>query len=310
MINILCKLYSKIQNRSFILEKIKFYSLLRLNVRIFANTALPIYFLVTRLFCNYKLEKSKNEGKRIIVSLTSFPARINRLWIVIECMLRQSKKPDKIILWLSKEQFANFSGIPKSLQVLQSRGLDIELVDGDIRSHKKYYYVFKKFPNDYIITIDDDIIYRTDLIERLWNSYCAHKTIVAAYGYNIQYANEGLLPYKLWPMSCDGVFENLFFGSGGGVLFPPNLLYKDLLNIDLALNLCPTADDIWLNTMARLSKQRIVKILSDNVLMPIINLNNVTLASQNLAMDKNDEQIDSVSAYYFAKMQVNPFFEY
>ena len=44
---------------------------------------------------------------KLIVSLTSFPARINTVHQVIESLLNQTKKADKIILWLAPEQFPN-----------------------------------------------------------------------------------------------------------------------------------------------------------------------------------------------------------
>ena len=41
-----------------------------------------------------------------IVSLTSFPARINTAHLAINTLLQQTFKPDRIILWLASEQFA------------------------------------------------------------------------------------------------------------------------------------------------------------------------------------------------------------
>ena len=38
--------------------------------------------------------------------------------------------------------------------------LEIIFVEEDLRSHKKYYYAFKEYQNDIIITIDDDIFIR------------------------------------------------------------------------------------------------------------------------------------------------------
>lgn len=75
-------------------------------------------------------------GGKIIVSLTSFPARINNVWLVVECMLRQTVHADKIILWLSKDQFPSDDCIPFSLKKRISDVFEIRMVSGDIRSHK------------------------------------------------------------------------------------------------------------------------------------------------------------------------------
>lgn len=55
--------------------------------------------------------------KKIVVSLTSFPARIKKVHIVIESLLNQTIKPDKIILWLSKEQFEHYYVLPSKLSL-------------------------------------------------------------------------------------------------------------------------------------------------------------------------------------------------
>ena len=43
----------------------------------------------------------------VVVSLTSFPKRIDTVDIVIKSMFKQTVIPDKILLYLSKEEFKN-----------------------------------------------------------------------------------------------------------------------------------------------------------------------------------------------------------
>ena len=40
----------------------------------------------------------------------------------------------------------------------QKRGLTIRFCE-DLKAHKKYYYAFKEYPDDIVITVDDDVIY-------------------------------------------------------------------------------------------------------------------------------------------------------
>src|SRR5690606_16079955 len=110
----------------------------------------PLYFRKSSLSSGDSLYNSYRE-KRYSVTLTSFPARINDVWIVVECLFRQVEKADKIILWLSTPQFEGIK-IPERLLAQQKRGLEIKFVEDDLRSHKKYLYAFEAFPNDYIIT--------------------------------------------------------------------------------------------------------------------------------------------------------------
>ena len=45
--------------------------------------------------------------QRIIISLTSYPARIHIVYKVIESLIKQKEKADEIILWLSILEFPN-----------------------------------------------------------------------------------------------------------------------------------------------------------------------------------------------------------
>ena len=265
---------------------------LRRIVRYWANKHIPVY-----------LSKTVEEGKvykEVIVSFTSFPARINNVWQVVECMKRQTLRPTKIILWLSKEQFGDRNEIPESLRIREGKDFIIRFVEKDIRSYKKFYYVANEFPNDLIFLIDDDIYYPIDVLEKSYKKYLENpKSVVCNYGYHMKSRDNGMLAeYNTWKDNYEYSEEiDLFFGSGGGTLFRPSDMYKDLTNISLAQELAPMADDIWLNAMARLGGCSII-MLAHGLLLPIKNDNNVTLSSANKGENKNDEQLSKVEGYY------------
>lgn len=246
------------------------------------------------------IEISQNKSEELIVSFTSFPARINDVWQVVECMKRQTLLPQKIILWLSKEQFPNKKSVPQELWDRVDDLFLIRFVEGNIRSHKKYYYASKEYPDKLLFLIDDDIYYDTDILNRSMREYMRHdkKCVVCNYGYQIKYSENRSLPYSEWEIiegSKKG--KDLFFGSGGGTLFRPCDLYEDLTNIELALKLTPIADDIWLNTMVL--KSGLIKVLLPHG--PILTIDikdNITLSSVNNGLGKNEEQIQAVKQYY------------
>lgn len=97
---------------------------------------IPIMMRVTSSKKDFSLVCQNSGREKIIVSLTSFNKRIGRVWIVIESILRQTCKPDMIILWLSKEEFPSMECLPKKLLRLQKRGLIINLREGNLMSHK------------------------------------------------------------------------------------------------------------------------------------------------------------------------------
>ena len=280
----------------------------RLAIRSLANLHLKMVFRNG----NPSFSCTGNEDD-VIVSLTSFPARINNLWIVVESLLRQSVRPQRIMIWLSKEQFTDKS-VPRNLKSLEARGVEIKLVDGDIRSHKKYYYIFKERPNSKILLADDDIIYPSDMVERLLTIYDSsphRKKIAHVYGYEMKYNSDGeLKPYDSWG-ACYKPTEgyNLFFGSGGGTLLKPSDLYADVINVETARLLAPQADDVWLNAMARLGGCYYHKI-SNGPILSVQNRNNETLANSNLSENQNDVQIKNVIDYFQNMIGRNPYKKY
>ncbi|NMH89331.1 hypothetical protein [Flavivirga algicola] len=303
--------YTSIKDKNKILKKIRYYSLLRFSIRIFANVFVPIYFLLTKNEKRHCLTQTNKTQGRIIVSLTSFPVRINKLWIVIESLLRQQKKPDMIILWLSIDQFPTLLTVPKNLIRYQNRGLTIKLCKSDLRSHKKYYFAMKKFPRDYIITVDDDVIYNSRLLEYLIdlsNKY--PEAICCNHASNIVMKDNKIEPYAKWKNILLEQSPNMgIMPIGvGGVLYPPNALKSDVFNIELFKKHCFLADDIWLNTMARLNGTKIAKTNYFSSYLPIVYFNNITLSSKNNGEGLNDKQLNAIREHYINTIGIDPFF--
>jgi len=293
IINIIVNFYGFLYNRRGI--PIVVFSPFRFLFRKIANVFLPILLKNA----GPSRQPLKKNVKKIIVSLTSFPGRIDSVWLVIVCMLRQSMAPDLIILWLSKQQFEDFSALPVSLKKILSERFQIRLVDGDYRSHKKYLYAFQEFSNDIVITIDDDIFYPTNMIKELYKAHLVNpKAIICRYGKSIKHKDGSLAPYRTWKEYYSLDEKNIFFGSGGGTLFVPSVLHSDALDISKAFDLCPLADDIWLNAMARLNAVEIIPI-TRCLILPIIIQNEETLCSVNVDQNMNDKQLSAVNTAYF-----------
>ena len=54
--------------------------------------------------------------KNVVISFTSYPARINMVNRVIESLFRQREQVDEIILWLSIEEFPEkYNNLPENL---------------------------------------------------------------------------------------------------------------------------------------------------------------------------------------------------
>jgi hypothetical protein len=310
IVDLFDKLYNHIADRNKFLTKVRFYSIQRFSVRVIANLFIPLYYKLTKNNKSAKLSDTDSHVPVLIVSLTTFPARIKRVWIVIESILRQTHKPDRIILWLSKEQFGSMSELPKNLLDLCNRGLEIRFCDQDYKSHKKYYYALKEYPEDIMVTFDDDIIYPTFLIAQLVSlhkkypeSVCCHRGLV------IKTNKNKILPYIEWPaLKKDvGTSYRIFQTSGGGTLFPPHSLHNEVLNYEVFTKFCFYADDIWLNIMCYLNDVTIVTSDFHSDYLPVINLKNQMLSSINVDLFENDKQLENVRNYYIEKAGIDAF---
>lgn len=296
------------EKRNKFLSTIYFYPIVNKVIAILANIILPIYFNCTKDNPRYSLKskEKKNNEPQIIVSLTSFPPRLPKLWMVIECILRQSVKPDAIILYLTEGQVNRVEDLPRKLQEQQKRGLQIVLCPDKIRSHTKYYYAMQQNPNDIIITVDDDLFYRTDLIER---HLAAHKkypnAIIANWAKRIL-PNTPL--YKEWPDVTKPELSNHFLLLGvSSVLYPPHSLYKDLFMTKEIIDLCLTADDVWLSCMALLQKTPIYFTNNKFTHTPVSISNNETLLAVN--RERNQKCVDNLNNYYQEKLGIRPFID-
>ncbi len=239
--------------------------------------------------------------EKVIVSLTSYPKRISEVKYTIYSLLNQKIKPDKLVLWLSKEEFPNReSDLPSELKEFLKHGLIIRWCDS-IKSYKKLIPSLKEYPDSVIVTADDDLYYPEDWLEKLIKHHEKYPNeIVTHRSRKISFSDNVIDRYLVWKVSEneeDASFLN-FFTTGGGTLFAPNSLSDMIFNTDVYDRVCPTGDDIWFWAMAVLNGTKI-RTVKDNLydIMYVnpardILFNKDTLWSYN--EHHNDEQLEAL----------------
>lgn len=255
--------------------------------------------------------------EKVIASLTSFPARINSVYLAVKSLMLQDYKPDEIILWLSKEQFEGIE-IPENLRELEKRGLQIKYCD-DLRGHKKYFELIKtQKPDELILTFDDDIIYPPDSISKVIKYHKLYpKAIITNRGYEIMFFEDGnLTPHLQWIINSDygvGNPEKLIYISGGsGPLFPYNSLHPDVTREDYIQEYAISVDDLWITVMAILNNTDIVKTTRHHKTYTTLQdtqqyqlaLENIKCKKNEIEIDKYDELLSKLRSIYlnFEKM--------
>ena len=244
---------------------------------------------------------------RIIVSLTSFPARINYAANVLGNMLLQTVRPDKVILYLSKEQFPNREAdLPRNLLKMKEYGIEIKWCDGDIKAYKKFLPAMKEYPDDLLIILDDDLVYGPEMIEKLYEAHKAFPdAIIASRCHEIGMdENDKIRSYKTWKKQCGHdtyqLKDDWFFTGGAGTLFPPHIFGEEIYDLDTIQEICPWADDIWLNIHAAINRVPIINTAANNILTRIEATQGNRL--QDINLDQNDIQLKAVTAHYKEKL--------
>jgi hypothetical protein len=244
----------------------------------------------------------------LIVSLTSYPARINEVWITIESLFLQNYKPWKVVLVLAEPEFPN-KKLPATLVDQINRGLEIIWTERNIKSYKKLLPVREKYPDSFIITVDDDIVYERSRIKKLIKGYMDNPgSVVGCRGKEVVFENNAFRPYMEWPLAdmSSASYRTMFTGIGG-ILYPPGLIDEDmLLDIDTAQDLTPTADDIWFWT-ATVSSHVPVRCLGYNRNLSIkFREIDDSLTKINCVEGGNDIQMKAIEAEYKVSRFVNP----
>lgn len=300
---------NKIYNYYFSLPNFKKYGLagkavnkgLEMTLKRLMDFTIPSYLKRTQKEQGVGVNSTKGEIE-YIVSLTSFPGRINEVWTTVETLLRQSVKPDKIILWLSEVQFPD-KVVPQSLLDLRSRGLEIEFVKDDIRSHKKYYYAFERFPQAAVITVDDDVYYPRDTLKYLIEGNQEYPNcVIANRSHMMTFENGTLQPYRKWQHNKKGVIgaSYLFVPTGvGGVLYPPQSYHSDIFDKSTFKEICFMADDLWLKVATLRNNTKIITTpYFTKDLITVGGSQKIKLVSANSIGGGNDIQFQNILEHF------------
>ncbi len=252
------------------------------------------------------VNKSEKREKKVILSLTSYGRRVHDvLPYTIYSLLCQDYKPDAVVLWLDKNDWDD-EKLPERIKTLKRFGLEVRYCV-DLRSYTKLIPALEAFPNDIIITADDDQFYTSSMVGRIVRAYVANPTKVYTFcGRRPTFNAKGELnPYNAWKFNVRNKVDGPNFALGvTGCLYQRNLFHKDICNRELFQKLSPFADDVWFYFMEVLNGTK-VEILPSSIFTYIPldvfyqRMNQgASLMAQNVHASRNDQQIKAVMEYY------------
>ena len=215
----------------------------------------------------------------------------------LDSIYAQSMQPDKVVLWLAEEQFPNREkDLPdRLLEDLDAGRIEVFWCD-DLGSHKKYFYTMQKYPEDIIVTLDDDNIYSPDTLEKLFESYKKFPKAISAHRCSlILFDNQGeLLPCSRWVLPCELILDEpslqLMPIGSQGILYPPGIFNKAVFNKKAIKDLCSYNSTVFFND----SWLKIHSLMND---IPIVALGE----SSNAQKIKKAQQVALKKSHSYAR---------
>ena len=181
-----------------------------------------------------------------IISMTTLPCRRERLSENLPSITGQSYNFDKLVINiddnLTEEDYLWYD----SLKKIDSR-IEINKADYKWRSCNKLLPTLQKYPNDIIITVDDDIYYPVDSIKYLVEESEKNPDCVIAHEVNPIIVENG--KFKGYVNGIDVKLGHKEFGKylSNCCLFPPHIFNNtDLFNYDKMME-CTEGnhDELW-----------------------------------------------------------------
>jgi len=184
----------------------------------------------------------------VVISFTSFPARIGAVWAVVDTLFLQDAGIKAVVLVLSEEEFPD-RRLPASLRRRVERGLAIEWILTNHRSYTKLLPALKSFATERIVVVDDDKLYPRSTIGELVRASDHWPAAVIGHRGRSGQCVGGR--FRLVDKAdSETPSKNLLLAGNGGVIYPPGALHPDVVDYGLAQALCPTHDDVWFWAMA------------------------------------------------------------
>jgi hypothetical protein len=248
-----------------------------------------------------RLPSQDDQSPQFIVTLTSYGRRLSTTLPYTVCsLLNQSVMPCKIVLYVT-----HGSSIPFVLEKLvQANSLELRFCE-DIKSYKKLIPALQDFPEDVLITADDDICYPFDWLADLKEAYEKDPSKIYCHrAHEIVFDSNGnIAPYTEWkPCIRHSLYPTRIFSTGGGgTLYPPHSLDKMCVDKKIFMSLAPRADDIWFWAMAKLKGTEFSIVNSRS---PVITDEfdpsemGECLYHDNVIQGGNDTQLEAVLNYF------------
>jgi hypothetical protein len=188
------------------------------------------------------------------VSLTTIRARLPTLARTLSSLLAQEHRELTVHLWISEEPHlldAGIAELPEDIRTLvkRSRGrLVVERCPNWGPYRKLLPYLRRHWgASRLVVTADDDTIYPARWLTGLLEAWAAHGCCVAHRGHRMGVVQGEVAPYRSWMRAPIEETPALLLLPTGkdGVLYDTGWFEEGVLDVETALRIAPTVDDLW-----------------------------------------------------------------
>lgn len=258
-----------------------------------------------RQFANTR--SGDESGRRpIYVSLTTIVGKQKSASETVRSLLKQTVLPDKIILYISRDRYLQDEGFPRGVTDV---GL-AHLIDTEPRlelrwventgPYRKLIPLLQETWNEdvFVVSVDDDVRYRSSLLENFVNVYRKYNCTVAGRTWEMPGVekNEDIMHWNYVRKRAAPTMlpqKYVIHTGKGGVLYHPKMFHKTPWILDKAkfTTLAPFGDDIWFN-FARIAND-VCCVTTGNYLTSQSEMKRLSLFS-NYNSKRNDPQMRAV----------------
>lgn len=191
----------------------------------------------------------------ITVSLTTIASRLGKVSRTLRSLLAQDYPRIVVRLYLSREPFLLDEGVPGALPAEISAlaesdpRLEVRFTP-NIGSYRKILPLLAEMNGTraLVVTADDDTVYPSDWLTGLYQAYQHYRCVVCYRGHQMKRSGRAFTKYRRWMVAGIARNPDLYNLPTGkdGVLYETTFFHPKVLNHVRALQIAPTADDLWL----------------------------------------------------------------
>lgn len=196
----------------------------------------------------------------VYVSLTAIKQNEAIVVETLQSVAAQTQLPDKCFIFLSETPYILDSGFTNRNVGSQLSGFiesnplfELRWCQNTGPFRKVLPLLEEKFDeNCLIITIDDDTVYNTTLVEKLVGDFNKYNCCTSNWALTLNHAGDVRgLNYENFAHPIPNYLYN-FHLAKGGVAYHPSFFHKTrylMFDHDVIQRTCPTNDDVWCNFM-------------------------------------------------------------